>query len=80
MVTIRYIRAPMAVVARICIGVDCILACPAIVNFTLLIENRTQLLYKCYSLLPTITTTTLVKFIKRSFTSRFPGKRLKFCS
>lgn len=31
-VTMRYIRAPIAVVARICIGVDCILAC-AIVDF-----------------------------------------------
>jgi hypothetical protein len=31
MVTMRYISAPIAVVARICIGVDWILACPAIV-------------------------------------------------
>jgi hypothetical protein len=39
MVTMRYISAPIAVVARICIGVDCILAC-AISVFTLLNENR----------------------------------------
>ena len=35
-VTMRYIRAPIAVVARICIGVDATLACPAIVEVTLL--------------------------------------------
>lgn len=56
-VTMRYISAPIAVVARICIGVDCIRASPAITDFTLLFMSRCKLIYKCYSFLTTITTT-----------------------